>query len=295
LSHSASLLPPCSSILTFPQAHQSGSCLRTYTHTSASNTLPLTVHRSPSLQPQAFCLNTWAPSLNYARKQQHPWPYAFSYFSSYAYCHVVALCLLDTAAGFCPEKLFLWGIDVWTQDLELVRQALHHLSLNHNFCLFVLVIFQVRSPVSIWGQPQTTVLLPMAFWTIARITNLCHHIQLIDWGGVAKFLQRVALNSDSPNIYLPINWDYNDKPSCPIKNVGFGSWLGLFCPLLYASMIYWSKEWATHWWVMSGILATQEAEIRRITVQSQPWTNSLRGPISKKLITKKGLEEWSKW
>jgi hypothetical protein len=222
LSHSASPLPLCSSILTFPQAHQSGSCLRTYTHTSASNTLPLTVHRSPSLQPQAFCLNTWAPSLNYARKQQHPWPYAFSYFSSYAYCHVVALCLLDTAAGFCPEKLFLWGIDVWTQDLELVRQALHHLSLNHNFCLFVLVIFQVRSPVSIWGQPQTTVLLPMAFWTIARITNLCHHIQLIDWGGVAKFLQRVALNSDSPNIYLPINWDYNDKPSCPVcQECGF--------------------------------------------------------------------------
>jgi hypothetical protein len=45
---------------------------------------------------------------------------------------------------------------------------------------------------------------------------------------------------------------------------------------------------------VSGILATQEAEIRRITVQSQPWTNSSPGPISKNLITIKGLEEWFK-
>jgi hypothetical protein len=29
------------------------------------------------------------------------------------------------------------------------------------------------------------------------------------------------------------------------------------------------------------ILATQEAGIRRITVRSQPWANSLRGPILK--------------
>jgi hypothetical protein len=41
------------------------------------------------------------------------------------------------------------------------------------------------------------------------------------------------------------------------------------------------------------MLATQEAEVRRITVQSQPQSNSLREPISKKSITqKKGLVEW---
>jgi hypothetical protein len=279
LSHSASPLPLCSSILTFPQAHQSGSCLRTYTHTSASNTLPLTVHRSPSLQPQAFCLNTWAPFPNYARKQQHPWPYAFSYFSSYAYCHVVALCLLDTA-GFCPEKLFLWGIEVWTQDLELVRQAVHHLSLNHNFCLFVLVIFQVRSPVSIWGQSQTTVFLPMAFCTIARITNLCQQIWLLIGVGLLTFCQGWPWMVILPiSTFLLTGIIMISHHAQSVKNVGFGSWLGLFCPLLYASMIYWSKEWATHRWLVSGILATQEAEIRRITVQSQPWENSSRDPI----------------
>jgi hypothetical protein len=27
---------------------------------------------------------------------------------------------------------------------------------------------------------------------------------------------------------------------------------------------------ARHWWLMPGILATQKAEVRRITVQSQP-------------------------
>jgi hypothetical protein len=47
---------------------------------------------------------------------------------------------------------------------------------------------------------------------------------------------------------------------------------------------------------MPVILATQEAEIRRITV----WANSSRDPISKKLITKnknktkKSLGKWFK-
>jgi hypothetical protein len=41
------------------------------------------------------------------------------------------------------------------------------------------------------------------------------------------------------------------------------------------------------------ILATQEAEIRRIAAQSQPKANSLQDPISKNLH-KKGLLEWLK-
>jgi hypothetical protein len=38
---------------------------------------------------------------------------------------------------------------------------------------------------------------------------------------------------------------------------------------------------------MPVILATQEAEIKSIKVQSQLWANSLQDPISKKSITKK--------
>jgi hypothetical protein len=45
---------------------------------------------------------------------------------------------------------------------------------------------------------------------------------------------------------------------------------------------------------MPVILATQEAEIRRIVVQSQPGQKVLLHPISKTPITKKGLVEWLK-
>jgi hypothetical protein len=45
---------------------------------------------------------------------------------------------------------------------------------------------------------------------------------------------------------------------------------------------------------MPVILATQEADIKKIKVQSQPQANSLRDPISKKPHHKKGLVEWLK-
>jgi hypothetical protein len=38
---------------------------------------------------------------------------------------------------------------------------------------------------------------------------------------------------------------------------------------------------AEHWWLTPVILVTQEAEIRRIEVQSQPPANSSQDPISK--------------
>jgi hypothetical protein len=43
---------------------------------------------------------------------------------------------------------------------------------------------------------------------------------------------------------------------------------------------------ARHWWLTPVILATQEAQIRRITI---------RDSISKIPNTKKGLVEWLKW
>jgi hypothetical protein len=45
---------------------------------------------------------------------------------------------------------------------------------------------------------------------------------------------------------------------------------------------------------MPVILAVQEAEIRRIKVQSQPWANSSGDPVSKKILHRKELLEWLK-
>jgi hypothetical protein len=46
---------------------------------------------------------------------------------------------------------------------------------------------------------------------------------------------------------------------------------------------------ARHQWLRPVILATQEAEIRRIRVQSQLWANSSPDPISKKSHHKGGV------
>jgi hypothetical protein len=49
------------------------------------------------------------------------------------------------------------------------------------------------------------------------------------------------------------------------------------------------------WWLPPVIPATQEAEIRRIKVRSQPGRMVHKTPISKKpFIKKEGLVEWLK-
>jgi hypothetical protein len=49
------------------------------------------------------------------------------------------------------------------------------------------------------------------------------------------------------------------------------------------------RQIAGCWWLTPVILATQEAEIRRIAVQSQPKPYSMRDPISKRPNTK---QDW---
>jgi hypothetical protein len=48
-----------------------------------------------------------------------------------------------------------------------------------------------------------------------------------------------------------------------------------------------------HWWLMPTILVTQEAEITRILVASQP-RETVHKTLSGKYLTQKGLVEWLK-
>jgi hypothetical protein len=50
---------------------------------------------------------------------------------------------------------------------------------------------------------------------------------------------------------------------------------------------------ARHWWLTSVILATQEAEIRRIMVRSQS-KKIVHKTLSHKYLSQKGLAEWLK-
>jgi hypothetical protein len=51
------------------------------------------------------------------------------------------------------------------------------------------------------------------------------------------------------------------------------------------------RDLAGHWWLMPVILATQDAEIRRTMVQSQPG-QIVCETLSQKLFIKIGLVEW---
>jgi hypothetical protein len=52
-------------------------------------------------------------------------------------------------------------------------------------------------------------------------------------------------------------------------------------------------EGARSWWLTPVILATQEAEIRKIMVRNQP-KQIVRETLSRKYPSQKGLAEWLK-
>jgi hypothetical protein len=55
----------------------------------------------------------------------------------------------------------------------------------------------------------------------------------------------------------------------------------------YNNMLIKKKKAWCHW-LTAIILATQEAQVRKTAIQSQPWANKFLDHISKKKFTKKG-------
>jgi hypothetical protein len=101
-------------------------------------------------------------------------------------------------------------------------------------------------------------------------------------------------------LFQNLSWVWHDphliwmEPS--LKLVSLESLTLLICYL--EDLSFWTKGigrafgvlrigWlAGYWWLMPVTLATQEAEMRRIAVWSQPWPNSLWDPISKHTQTR---------
>jgi hypothetical protein len=63
---------------------------------------------------------------------------------------------------------------------------------------------------------------------------------------------------------------------------------------VFVVMVVFTLKWfaVRHWW-LTPILATQEAEIRRITVQTQP-RQIVHKTLSQKYPSQKGLAKWLK-
>jgi hypothetical protein len=81
--------------------------------------------------------------------------------------------------------------------------------------------------------------------------------------------------------------------SMGLLEVGLGPFV-LFSLDAVVPFSFKKQTWAGHQWLTPIILATQEAEIRRITVQSQPGQIVLKTLSQKNLYKKKGLAEWVK-
>jgi hypothetical protein len=77
--------------------------------------------------------------------------------------------------------------------------------------------------------------------------------------------------------------------------IGVGSRASLEHALVTWAYVLGPKFICVEMWLTPVILAAQEAEIRRIEVQSQPWQIVLKTlSQKKKTLCKKGLVEWLK-
>jgi hypothetical protein len=180
--------------------------------------------------------------------------------------------------------------EVYIPGSHEVVQTGNHLSWDQESPLTTYSAWSCWSTIRSEGQQPGSIRKKCEQWTLfctvwATLTSRKKFVFM------TPFPKFYVFTTDPQNLYSHCPWQPDSHPP---------NWKLQFLPFFRSWEIYstlqilWYLNHARHQWLMPVILATQEAEISRILVWSQPWQIVQKILSKKKPFPKRGLVEWLK-